>query len=220
MLRNSVFYFFAMFYGLVVLPQAALAADDQPVDVSLDSSAVPHLDEWAGQAKEKLVAWYPRVRNLLASEGFETPTEISLTFKKSDEGIAATSGSAIVVSSHWIEKHPDDFGLIIHELTHAVQSYPNGGPWWVTEGVADYIRWAVYEGKPQTWFPRPKVAKGYEQGYQVAGGFLLWLESGPAPGIVRRINAAMRQGTYSEAMFEQATGHTLEQLWATYVGFE
>ena len=40
----------------------------------------------------------------------------------------------------------------IHELCHVVQSYPNGNPLWVTEGIADYVRWAIYEKKPHQWF--------------------------------------------------------------------
>ena len=60
------------------------------------------------------------------------------------------------------------------------------------------------------------VERGYEQSYQVTGGFFLWLESDPAPGIVKRINTAMRQRTYSNEIFQEATGKSIDELWAQY----
>jgi hypothetical protein len=27
------------------------------------------------------------------------------------------------VSAEWIEKHPDDWGMVIHELTHTLQGF-------------------------------------------------------------------------------------------------
>jgi len=38
---------------------------------------------------------------------------------------AVTSGATIQISVDWITKHPDDFGLVIHELTHVIQNYPS-----------------------------------------------------------------------------------------------
>ena len=121
------------------------------------------------------------------------------------------------VSSHWIEKNPDDIGLVIHELTHVIQAYPSPHPGWLTEGVADYIRWAIYEGKPLDWFPIDKKPQGYKASYQVTGGFLLWLELDRAPGIVRKLNAAMRHKAYDQEVFKTETGLTLDELWDAYL---
>ena len=41
---------------------------------------------------------------------------------------AGTTGDTIHVSADWIKKHPDDFGLVIHEMTHVIQHYPNPDP--------------------------------------------------------------------------------------------
>lgn len=151
------------------------------------------------------------------SSGARPPESIALKIEKTDKGIAATAGARIVVSSHWIDKHPDDIGLVLHELVHVIQAYPPGGPGWVTEGVADYVRWGIFEGKELSWFPRPEVPQGYRRSYQVAGGFLLWLEAGKAPGIVRHLNAAMRRGQYSDDIFRKATSQSLDELWNEYV---
>lgn len=187
------------------------------VRVELDVTQVPAHSDWGAQAKQLIEEWTPRIHNLLLSKDARRPDSISLKIEKSDKGVAATSGAKIVVSSHWIDKHPDDIGLVVHELVHVIQAYPPGGPGWITEGVADYIRWALYEGKDLSWFPRPEGPQGYRRSYQVAAGFLLWLEADKAPGIVRQLNAAMRQGQYTEELFQKATSQPLDDLWTEYV---
>ena len=191
--------------------------DEFAVRIELDTSEVPHLQKWGEDARTLLLCWYPRIDNLLVTKGFKSSRSVKLTIRKSDEGVAATSSNSIVVSSHWIEKHPEDVGLAVHELVHVIQAYPNGQPGWVTEGIADYIRWAIYEGKPQSWFSRPKKPQGYKDAYRVAAGFLLWLESDRSPGIVKKLNTAMRRGAYSDGLFADETGQALDALWDAYV---
>lgn len=194
----------------------ALGVADSSVTVNVDVTQAPELEEWCSKAKAELVAWYPRIRNLLADEGFTPPSTIELKGKKSEKGIGGTAGATIVVHSGWVLKHPDDIGMVIHELTHIIQSYPSPDPGWVTEGIADYIRWAIYEGKPLAWFPVPQTPSGYTDGYRTAAGFLLWLESGPSFGIVRRLSKAMRARTYSDSLFEECAGKPLPDLWKQY----
>jgi hypothetical protein len=201
---------------LCCLLASLVQAEEQDVRVELDTSEVPHLEQWGEEARALALRWYPRVDNLLATKDFQAPRSVKLTIRKSEEGVAATSGSSIVVSSHWIEKQPEDFGLVVHELVHVLQAYPTGQPGWVTEGISDYIRWAIYEGKPQSWFPRPQKAQGYKDAYHVAAGFFLWLEADRAPGIVRKLNTAMRRGAYSEELFASETGLSLDALWDAY----
>lgn len=184
--------------------------------VELDTSEVPDLRAWGEKARDLMVEWYPRFVNLIPTQGFTPPNKVALVLRKSDKGIGGTSGGRIEVSSHWIEKHPDDIGLVVHELVHVIQSYPSPDPGWVTEGVADYLRWAIYEAKPLAWFHVPQEAKGYRRSYQVAAGFLLWLESGPAPGIVNKLNTAMRKRAYSDDLFKKESGRSLDELWEDY----
>lgn len=193
------------------------AADDAPLRVELDVSEVPHLSQWGEEAKAIILEWHPRICSLLPTEGVKPAREITLKLQKSDHGIAGTSGTTITVSSHWIEKHPDDLGLVFHELVHVIQAYPSGKPWWLTEGIADYLRWGIYEGKEPKWFSRPKEPEGYKKGYQVAAGFLLWLESEISPGIVEKLNTAMRRGEYSEDLFKTETERSINELWDNYV---
>ena len=201
-----------------ILPNliALTLAHSAEVTVDLDVAEVPELSEWGKKGQALLVEWHPRIANLLSSSDFEPPKRLSLRLKKSDKGVGATAGTRIIISSSWIKKRPDDFGLLIHELVHVIQKYPRKEPSWVTEGIADYIRWAIYEGKPQSSFPVPKAADGYKRGYQPTAGFFLWLETNHAPGIVRRLNTAMRKSNYTDEIFTDMTGKDLESLWADY----
>lgn len=185
--------------------------------VELDASAVPELEAWGQDAQKLAAEWYPRICHLLPTKDFTPASSVQITLRKSDRGIADASGGNIRISSGWIEKHPEDIGLVVHEMVHVVQSYRRGGPSWLTEGIADYIRWAIYECKPQEWFSVPDQPDGYRQSYRVSAGFLLWIESDRAPGIVKKLNTAMRNGQYSDEIFEKETGLALGPLWAEYV---
>lgn len=102
------------------------------------------------------------------------------------------------------------------ELVHVIQAYPDPDPGWITEGIADYLRWAIYKGKPQAWFPAGRQEQGYQAGYRVAAVFFLWLETDVAPGIVKRLNTSMRNRAFDTMIFTDATGKTLDALWAEY----
>lgn len=199
------------------LLRSVSAREMEKVTVEIDTSDIPDLRPWAEAAEKLILEWHPRIENLLSSPGHVTPKKVRLKIRKTDEGVASTSNGRITVASHWIQKHPDDIGLIVHELTHIHQAYPDPNPGWITEGVADYIRWVVYQAKPLEWFPRNDKPQGYRASYQTAAGFLLWLETDPAPGIVRKLNTAMRTKTYDAKIFADASGgKSLDELWDTY----
>jgi predicted GH43/DUF377 family glycosyl hydrolase len=198
----------------------AMAPIAGAVIVDIDYSATPDCADWAKRAKSITEEWYPRICNLLASESHKSPDTILLTFLRKDDGIAYSFSNEVHVCDKWIKAHPEDIGLVVHELVHVAQGYGHGGRGnsWLTEGIADYIRWAVYEGKPLGWFPLSKRADGYHDSYQVTGGFLLWLESSKAPGIVRKANAALRAGKYNDSLFAEVSGgESIDELWKQYV---
>jgi hypothetical protein len=183
-----------------------------------DVNDSPKLVEWGKTAKVLIEQWHQRTVNLIPTKGFDVPTEVWLKIRKSNRGIAGTSGGHITVSSGWIEKHPEDIGLVFHELVHVIQDYKGIDAGWLTEGIADYLRWAIYEGKPQDWFPFTDKPQGYKDSYRVAGGFLLWLETDACPGIVNKLNTRIRKRTYKdETFFEKETGRTLDTLWTDYI---
>lgn len=217
MKRTTLFLALSMSLALANLSFSDEAAKAPELAIQWDISETPEHIAWANRAQKLMVEWHPKISALLESPDFTPPHQLSLKIEKSDKGVAYCAGTSIVVSSHWIEKHPGDIGLAVHELVHVIQRYPNPNPIWITEGIADYIRFAVFEKMPLNKFPVSNKPDAYKGGYRVAAGFLLWLESEKSPGIVKKLNAAMRKKIYTDAMFKEITGLQISDAWKAYV---
>jgi hypothetical protein len=186
-----------------------------PILVHLDDSEVPEMDDWCRRARRLVEEWYPVIADVLASEGYTPARRINLTFRKGTRGIAGTAGANITAFDGWFKAHPGDYGAIIHEAVHVVQAYPRGSPGWLVEGIADYVRFWVYE--PQTpKRPIDPARARYQDGYQVTAAFLAWLVQNYDKTIVTRLNAACRQAKYSDGLFKQYTGKDLDTLWEEF----
>lgn len=186
------------------------------VTALVDTNDTPDLKDWGNKAGTLCVEWFPKVGALLPSEGFVTPKEVTLYFDPKMKGVAHALGGKITISAGFVRGHPDDWGMVVHELTHVVQSYPPGGPGWLVEGIADYIRIVHFE--PQA--PRPKidpVKASYKDAYKTTAMFLEWVEKQHAAGLVVKMNAALRQGKYSDDLWVQLTGKNVDELWALFV---
>jgi hypothetical protein len=136
-------------------------------------------------------------------------------FKKDMKGVAYAQRNRIVISANWVKKHPDDFGMVIHEMTHTIQGYRGPRPSWLVEGIADYIRFYHYEPKTKLTV-NPRRAS-YRNGYRTAAMFLAWIEKAHDKEIVRKLNAALRKGTYKDELFKTYTSKSLDDLWAAFV---
>jgi hypothetical protein len=185
------------------------------VKVTVDTSEVPEVAEWAGKAKALVEKWHPIVAELLPSDGFTPPREIRIVFRKNMKGVAYTSRATIVIAADWIKKHPDDYGMVVHELTHAIQAYPGGRPGWLVEGIADYIRFFHYE--PKTRIDINPRRSGYRDGYRTTAAFLAWIEKEHDKDIIRKLNESLRQPTFNEQLFKMRTGKTVDELWAEFI---
>ncbi|HEX5271264.1 MAG TPA: basic secretory protein-like protein [Gemmataceae bacterium] len=193
--------------------QAAWAAEKpKPVEVTVDVSEVPDLKEWGEKAKELVVKWHPKIADMLKSDGFTPPSAVKVVFKKDMDGVAYTSGKTITISAAWVKKHPDDYGMVVHELTHVVQSYRRAGRGngWLVEGIADYVRFFQYEpGKLGTINAR---RARYDGSYRVTAAFLAYVTEKHDKDIVGKLNAALREGTYKDELFKERTGKTVKEL--------
>ena len=192
--------------------------EDDRLDVLLDFNDAPAAKDWALKAADYSIKWYPKLCELLASDGFEPPKEVTLVFKPMD-GVAHTADTTITISSAWIEKHPDDLGMVAHELVHVVQRYRRGRgehkpPGWLTEGIADYMRYYVVE--PDSDRAKFDPERGdYKGGYQPAAGMLNWVEK-QRPGTVAKLNALLRAGKYTSAKFREVAGDEPDALWRQF----
>jgi hypothetical protein len=187
-------------------------------EVTIDVTDVPEARPWAEQAQALAREWFPLVTQLLATEKYTPPKTLKLTFKKELRVPAYASRDEITISGKWIASHPDDFGMVIHEMTHIIQSYPRGGnkPGWLVEGVADYIRWWRYEPESRRTPINPDKAS-YKDSYRTTAAFLAWAVGKYDRTLVRQLDEALRAGTYSDGLFEKAAGKTLEALWEEFV---
>lgn len=184
--------------------------------VIVDTHDSPDLAEWGKKAGTICLDWLPKLVALLPSESFVPPKEVTLRFDPAFKGVAATRGSTITVAADWVRNHPEDFGMVIHELTHVVQDYRGKGDGWLTEGIADYVRYWIYEPGTRE-FEINRVKSHFRQGYGTAAAFLEWIERTRARGTVVKLNAASREGQYHETLFQDWFGCSLDALWDEFV---
>jgi hypothetical protein len=202
-------------HGVDAPPPAEAAVPTAPVvRVTLDTSRLVDLPAWGTNAVELVETWAPRIARLLGDAALAAEPSVQLVIEEGD-GVAATSGSRITVFAGWIRAHPEDVGLVVHELVHVVQAYPSPDPGWVTEGLADYIRFWHFEKTPQTHIDRAKAS--YRDGYRTTGAFFAWLER-RYPGTVKRLHRAMRESKYQDEIFRESTGQTVDELWKEFLG--
>jgi hypothetical protein len=198
-------------------PTSALASNTA-VEVVIDTSNAPQLAAWASQLKPMMLRWWPAITAALASPGYEAPDRVNVAFR--DFGApnvgSATRGNTIYVNLPDIQAHPTDFGRVAHEMVHIVQAYPQPNILWLSEGIADYLRYYVLlPNDPMRAFNPSRTT--YEVGYQPAAALLDWIERKYGAGSVRRINAAMRLGGDGEAELLKITGATPLTLWRAYL---
>lgn len=201
-------------------PLAPIKAGDPPTFVIDTTDVADSADSvrWAEESRTLCEQWYPIVYRFLATEDWTPPKEIKLIFKKELKVPAYAQGSSITISADWANKHPDDFGCVIHELTHVIQSYPNqrGKPGWLVEGIADYVRFWKYEPE----FPRPRIDKekaSYKDSYRTTAAFLAWITTKYDKRIVPKLDKALREGKYSDAIWGEVTGRSVDALWEEFV---
>jgi hypothetical protein len=201
------------------LPLSSAAEDrptgkPAPVRVTVDTTDAPDLADWAGQARALVEKWHPIVAGLLPTAGFTPPSEVKIVIKKM-KGVAYTAGDTIVIAADWIHQHPDDLGMVVHELTHVIQHYPaNRGAGWLVEGIADYIRFYHYEPKTELRLPR---RASYRDGYRTTAMFLAWIEKAHGKDVLHKINDSLRKGEYKDELFKSRTSKSLDDLWGEFV---
>lgn len=196
---------------LSIASEPPVAVFKCPVEFVVNVADAPDLKEWAEKVARTCERAYPMINQELPSPGFKPPHRIHFTLSKKYEGVAATSGDRIVASVDYFRKHLDDVGAIVHETVHVVQSYRGrDNPSWLVEGISDYVRFFKFEpGKLGRI--NPKTAH-YDNSYRVSAAFLAYLVEKYDKEIVRKLNAALRDGRYDDNMVLQLTGKFLGEL--------
>lgn len=184
------------------------------LEVTVDCSESPASEVWAATAMETAKTWYPKLVMMLDGDDFTPAEKITLIFKKID-GVAFASGRSITISEDWIKRQPGDLGMVVHELIHVVQSYRSRVPGWVTEGIADYIRFFQYEPGKVGVRVNPDRHK-YTDSYRITACFFDWIVRTKNPDFIYQLNIICRRGGYNAETFTKLTGQTVDELWAEY----
>ncbi|HPC61965.1 MAG TPA: basic secretory protein-like protein [Verrucomicrobiota bacterium] len=195
-------------------------------EIVLDTSEAPDLTEWAERKLVPMIEeWYPKLVAMLPSEGYTAPQRVTINIRKDMQGVAATSGTRINCAANWMrrELNREAVGSVLHELVHVVQQYGRARrtqpsatrpPGWLVEGIPDYIRWFLYEPESRgAEIPARNLERArYDASYRVSANFLNWVVNHYDKDLVRKLNAAIREGKYSESLWKDYTGHTVEEL--------
>ncbi|MEO9590380.1 basic secretory protein-like protein [Rhodopirellula bahusiensis] len=192
---------------------------DGKYTLHFDFTEVPALENWV---KQDLIPacelWYPRIVQQLASEDFEPPTEFTIQFDADMRGVAFTRGKDVFGAGSWYlaNLEGEATGSIVHELVHVVQQYPrrrgNRPPGWLVEGIADHIRWYQYEPTEK----RRRInweRSSYDDAYFASATFLDAIVQFIDPDAVSKVNAACRQGRYTEEYWVKQYGKSPSEIW-------
>lgn len=207
-----------------------IRSTDGYCEIAIDTSQSPELKEWAEQRLAPVLAeWYPKIVAMLPSAGYSAPTNFSVTIRPG-RGVAATGGSRITANADWLKRelNGEAIGALLHEEVHVIQQYRGGRrnnpdykrpPGWLVEGIPDYIRWFLYEpqshGADAVYFKtRKKLTLKYDGMYRISANFLNYAIQtyGKNEHLLATLNAACRQGTYTDELWIAKTGKSLEEL--------
>ena len=196
---------------------------------TIDAAQAPDLAEWSEKELQPVVAqWYPKIVAMLPSDGYRPATNVLVRFCRTLRGVpACTSGATIELNAEWFrgELQREARGSVVHEMVHVVQDYWRSGrntaPGWLVEGLADYIRWFLYEPQSRgAELTRRNLGEArYDASYRVTGNFLDWVTQRYDRDIVRKLNAAAREGRYSEQVWKDCAGKTVQELGAEWKAF-
>lgn len=171
--------------------------------------------------KKRLIETFFQVYPVLENEyNRNSASAVTFFIDTAYKGVAATSGTVVSYNPQWFVKHAEDIDVVTHEVMHIVQAYGNApGPWWVTEGIADYVRSVYGVNNPAAkWMLGPyKAGQKYDNGYRVTARFFTWLEKNGHKGIVKALDKSMRDHSYTENIWKDQTTKTLDELWDAYV---
>lgn len=196
---------------IAVGSEPKIAAFKYPIEIALDVADAPEMKEWGEKVIRICEKEYPRICDLLKSEGFKPTTQIRMAFKSDYNGVAEASGNRIRGSVKYFKANPKDIGAMVHETAHCVQLYRGrNNPGWLVEGVADYVRFWQYEPGKAGKLSVDKAQ--YNGSYRTTAAFLAFVTDKYEPKLVTKLNATMREGKYDVTIWKTLTGKSVEEL--------
>lgn len=156
-------------------------------------------------------AYWPQLVAVLGAENVALPDTVIFKLSATQKAPGVTSGNVITLSAEWHKNHPDDSGMVVHELTHVVQSYPPGTPTWLTESITDYLRYYLLVPEPIT---APSPTASYTEGYRTGAWFLARLVMlSESDTFIRELSQTCQRGESGVNFIETRFGKSLDALW-------
>ena len=191
--------------------EPALARFRHPIEFAVDTTAAPEMAEWAEHTTRACERFYPTIVDELAADGFHPPTLIPFIVRRDPAALVAASRGRLIVSAGYFEANPRDTGAVVHATSYIVQAYHGRAtPDWLVQGVADYIRFFKFE--PGAIGPPDPDTARYDGDSKETAAFLAYLVASYEPTFVRRLNAALREGRYTDDLWVSLTGKSLREL--------
>jgi hypothetical protein len=183
-------------------------------------TVINHDNTFDPKVRERMIKTFFDVYPVLVKAyNVKAAKEITFEIDTAYNGVAEASGTHVRYNPKWFHTNPGDIDVVTHEIMHIVQNYPgDAGPWWITEGIADYVRYVHGVDNAGGGWALPPYINGqhYSNGYRVTARFLVWMEKQVKPGIVKTLDRAMRTATYTDAIWQEQTGKNIDQLWTSY----
>ncbi|MXV50572.1 secretory protein [Pedobacter sp. HMF7647] len=213
--------FLPLSFSCLLLLSFSLKAQESITRTGYTLTFKSNYTELDPQLKKRLTETFFTVYPKLAKEyNPKTLKKVVFFVDTAYKGVAATDDGQVVFSSEWLKKHPGDIDVVTHEVMHIVQNYGESvGPGWLTEGIADFARskFGVDNAGAGWKLPDLKQGQSYENSYRITARFFTWMEQKVKPGIVKTVDSKLRDHTYTDNVWKQQTGKTLDELWAEYV---
>lgn len=176
--------------------------------------------DFADSTKQKLINTffevYPKEVKAYNKKALK---KVVFTIEPGYNGVAAANNGRIFFSPAWFVKHPQDIDVVTHECMHIVQSYGGGsGPGWITEGIADYVRYKMgVNNEGSNWkLPDYSTRQNFDNAYRITARFFVWIEKNYDKKFVKKLDKTMRERAYTAEFTKERTGKTFAELWAEY----
>ena len=193
-------------------------ANMRPSVRNVDFSETPELAELAFRARQIGNENYPRVLTLLPDATSKLHRRFDIVFKKQIAGNAAqTIGTRIYLNGSWYGSNALSLELdLTHEMAHVAQQHTGESTWYWTEGLAAYVCYKLGCTNGPTGPQVEPATPHYTAGYWCTGAFLVFLDQVYGQQVVQRLNVELRKNSYSDRMFTEATGRSLDDLWKEF----
>jgi hypothetical protein len=170
--------------------------------------------------RQKLIDTYFEIYPTLVKTFNDKSThDVMFVIDTAYKAVAEASGNRILFSAAYLKAHPTDIDVVTHETMHIVQGYGySAGPVWLTEGIADYVRYQYgVDNVGSKWsLPAFNAKQNYKNSYRITARFFTWLEQNVKPGLVETLDQQLRTHQYTEQSWQGLTGKSIDQLWEEY----